>query len=280
MNCQEVLNLLYDIIDKEASEIDVREVEEHLKTCKDCFGVYEVEKKMQVFLNEKLKNADNAPTPRLNALRANVLKELDKIDSCPNHNHEATHQTKTSPKKPSPPFFGTTRILAVAAAVVIIVAAGFFINSLFHHDEYYIPLERAHWNAGGNLTPFKNVQHLYAALTHVSNDMHYKLDQKVKNFQLIGGQNTEIMQANMTHFVYADSSEHKIVSVFVVPAKDMLIDEELKNHEVKLNGTTFYDHYCRGCRLVFHQVGDLMIITATTEKNIDLLDFIPGQQAI
>jgi hypothetical protein len=31
---------------------------------------------------------------------------------------------------------------------------------------------------------------------------------------------------------------------------------------------------------VFHQVSNLMIITATTEKSVDLLEFIPGQQAI
>ena len=30
MNCQEALDLLYDIIDKEASEIDTQEVKRHL----------------------------------------------------------------------------------------------------------------------------------------------------------------------------------------------------------------------------------------------------------
>ena len=280
MNCQEVLNLLYDIIDKEASEIDVKEVEEHLKNCKDCFGVYEVEKKMNAFLQEKLKNVDSPSTPRLNALRTNVLEELDKIDSCPNHHHEQKDETKPEAGDRRPPFFGTTKILAIAASVIIVIAAGFFINGLNQHDEYYIPLERAHWNAGENLTPYKNVQHLMAALAHVNNDMNYKLNQKIDDFQLVGGQNTEIMQASMTHLVYADSSEHKLISVFVVPASEILIDENLRNHEVKIDGVTIYDHNCRGCRLVFRQAGDLMIITATTERNVDLLEFNPGQRAI
>ena len=63
-------------------------------------------------------------------------------------------------------------------------------------------------------------------------------------------------------------------------ASDILIDEDLQNHQVKIDDITFYDHNCRGCRLVFHRVGDLMIITATTERNIDLLKFIPGHRAI
>jgi len=249
--------------------------------CKDCFGVYQVENAMQDFINEKLKTANNTPTSKLASLRANVLSELDKIDCCPNNNHNSeTKPEQASPKDQSPPFSSFSKILAVAAMVVIIIGAGFIINNLFQHDEYYIPLERAHWSASDNLTPYKNVQHLSTALTRVSNDMHYRLIQKVNDFQLIGGQNTEIMQANMTHFVYADAKEEKFISVFVVPASDILIDEYLQNHQVKINGINFYDHNCRGCRLVFHQVGDLMIITATTERNVDLLEFIPGQRAI
>jgi hypothetical protein len=42
----------------------------------------------------------------------------------------------------------------------------------------------------------------------------------------------------------------------------------------------FYDHFCRGCRLVYHKVGDVVVVTATTEKDIELLDFIPGHSAI
>jgi len=278
MNCQEVLNLLYDIIDQEASEIDVKEVQEHLDHCKDCYGVYKVEGALQNFITEKIKS-QNEPGPKLESLRMKIVDQLDQID-CDISGEHAGNDASDSKR---PPFLGFTKILAAAAAIVIIIGAGFLISSYFHHDEFYIPLERAHWNAGENLNPYKNVQHLYTALSHTVNDMNYKINQNVNNYQLIGGQEEEIMQASMTHFVYADKddrAETRLVSVFVVPAEQFIIDEELKDNQVKINDIVFYDHNCRGCRLVFHQVGDLIIITATTEKSVDLMEFIPGQRAI
>ena len=278
MNCQEVLNLLYDVIDKEASEIDVKEVQEHLKHCKDCFGVYKVEGALQDFISEKVKSR-NEPSPKLESLRMKIVEQLDQID-CDISGEQTGGGTAESRR---PPFLGFTKILAAAAVIVIVIGAGFLISGYFHHNEYYIPLERAHWNAGENLNPYKNIEHLYSALSHTAKDMNYKINQDVNDFRLIGGQETEIMHANMTHFVYADKndrSESRLVSVFLVPAEEFVIDEELKNHRVEINDIIFYDHNCRGCRLVFHQVGNLMIITATTEKSVDLLEFIPGQQAI
>ncbi|MBN1213025.1 MAG: zf-HC2 domain-containing protein [candidate division Zixibacteria bacterium] len=278
MNCQEVLNLLYDIIDREASEIDVKEVQEHLKHCKDCFGVYKVEGALQHFISEKIKSR-NEPSPKLESLRMKIVEQLDQID-CEINPDGAGDGASESRR---PPFLGFTKILAAAAAIVIIIGAGFLISGYFHHDEFYIPLERAHWNAGENLIPYKNIQHLYSALSHTTKDMNYKINQDVNNYQLIGGQQEEIMQANMTHFVYADKAdrtESRLVSVFVVPAEQFILDEELKKHQVTINDIVFYDHNCRGCRLVFHRVGDLIVITATTEKSVNLLEFIPGQQAI
>jgi anti-sigma factor (TIGR02949 family) len=78
MNCQEALSLLYDIIDREASEIDVREVEEHLRNCKDCSGVYRLERSVNELVQEKLSH--QKATPRLDSLKAKVLSELDQID--------------------------------------------------------------------------------------------------------------------------------------------------------------------------------------------------------
>lgn len=79
MNCQEALNILYDIIDREASQIDVHQVEEHLAKCKDCSGVYEVEHSIARLIKERLANPE--PTPNFAKLKATVLKQLDEIDT-------------------------------------------------------------------------------------------------------------------------------------------------------------------------------------------------------
>ncbi|RKX23560.1 MAG: hypothetical protein DRP45_10300 [Candidatus Zixiibacteriota bacterium] len=79
MNCQEALSLLYDIIDKEASEIDVAQVQEHLNRCRDCAGIYKIEESISRLIQEKLKHKE--PTPCFDVLKSNVLQQLDDIDA-------------------------------------------------------------------------------------------------------------------------------------------------------------------------------------------------------
>jgi len=78
MNCQEALDLLYDIIDSETSEIDVQHVREHLKNCEDCNGVYRLEQAVDELLRARLENP--SPNSRLVSLKAKVLNRLDDID--------------------------------------------------------------------------------------------------------------------------------------------------------------------------------------------------------
>lgn len=78
MNCQEALSLLYEIIDKEASDIDAREVQRHTERCKHCFEVYRLESAIQEFINERLR--DGNPFGSLETLRAKVALKLDEID--------------------------------------------------------------------------------------------------------------------------------------------------------------------------------------------------------
>lgn len=79
MNCQEAINLLYDVIDREASEVDMATVKEHLGRCKDCAGVYEVEEAISRMIIERARNSE--PSEHFDALKVKVLVQLDRIDS-------------------------------------------------------------------------------------------------------------------------------------------------------------------------------------------------------
>ena len=79
MNCQEALSLLYDIIDSEASEIDINQVEKHLGNCHDCSGIYELEHSVNKLIQEKIANRE--PTPCLAKLKETILHQLNKIDT-------------------------------------------------------------------------------------------------------------------------------------------------------------------------------------------------------
>jgi mycothiol system anti-sigma-R factor len=78
MNCQEALSLLYDVIDKEASEIDMAQVREHLDRCHDCAGVYKIEQSISRMIIEKARSPET--NPHFDALKAKVLRQLDDID--------------------------------------------------------------------------------------------------------------------------------------------------------------------------------------------------------
>ncbi len=78
MNCQEALKRLYEVIDKEASEIDEAAIREHIDHCRHCRGIYEAEKALSDFIQARLRAT--TPTTKLDALRSKVVAELDRVD--------------------------------------------------------------------------------------------------------------------------------------------------------------------------------------------------------
>ena len=264
MNCQEALSLLYDIIDKEASEIDTRQVQEHLSRCRDCFNKYELEKSIQGFIQAKLEN--DQPTLKLDGLKAKIAGELDAVD----------RESRVRPRRS--PFRIASFSLAAAALLVVMIGAASLISDFVHHNEELIPLERAHWSARENPQAFTADNPGSALITTYHESLQYDLHHQVNDFSLVGAATQDIMGVEMGHFVY--SSNGSVVSVFVVPADRFDIPGDLKEHEVVRDNMHFFDHNCRGCRLVFHRQGSAVIITATTDTNVELLEFIPGHMAI
>ncbi len=266
MNCQEALDLLYDIIDKEASEIDTKEVQKHLKQCHHCFEVYRIEGELQEFINEKLKAQKS--TPRLDSLKNSIVSRLDEIDA----------ERGVARKKP--PFWNASFTLAAAAFVVITIGAAYLLADFYRHNETFVPLERAHWTAGKEAKTYDNSLVTASVLNYLSDTMQYAVDKSVKKYKLIGGHMETLFGVPMAHLLYENPGSDKFVSVFVAPAADFKIPDDLSQTKVSKGDFSFFDHHCRGCRLVYHREGNLVMITATTDHETDLLDFLPGKLVI
>ena len=262
MNCQDALHLLYDIIDKEASEIDVREVEEHLKLCHHCSGIYRIEGSVQELVRERLK-PDN-PNPRLAVLQSKILHELDSID-----------RSRAGGSQERPPFFRLSTALVLAASLVLVVGAAFFVSDFYRHNTLYMPLEKSHFAVADQPAQVGDEVRTAVSMSHVSNDLHYAVSRSVNDFQLLGGRMEDIMGTMMAHFVFF-SEDRECISVFVVDAAAFEIPKDLQGSAVTKGDLTFYDHHCRGCRLVYHRIGDVIVICAARERDIDLLSFVPG----
>lgn len=259
MNCQEALELLYDYIDKEVSEIDGKQIKEHISNCKQCFDKFSLEKNVNDFIEAKLKN-DN-PQVKLDSLKSRIMLQMDVIDC-------------QAGSKKNKRFNLTAISLAAAASLVILIAASFFASDLVRHVDIYSPLEQAHFSFVDASPDSFDKTETFLALSAVKEKFGYDVLGMVENFILSGGNFEEIMGVNMAHFLYVDNGHR--VSVFVAPVGEFEIPEDLKNHKTVVEELTLYDHHCRGCRLVYHRNDSAIIITATNDEDIELLKFIPG----
>lgn len=261
MNCQETLNLLYEIIDKEASQIDVKEVQKHLDCCPDCLKKFEVEESLQALVKEKLKVASDIP--KIDHLKSKILFQLGQIDVI------------ISQPRPQPVSFRIPAVAwAAAASIVIFLGAAFWGKGLYDHYIQYIPLEKSHWGAAKNVNRYNDPNNTQLALAGVGSDFGFTLVNDLKDMPLIGGRKEQIGGIDVRHFVYSKGDQ--TVSLFVMAASQMKLPDDLLQTRVTVNGKCFFDHNCRGCRLVYHQEGAALIVTATTDHALELLDFSPA----
>ena len=261
MNCQETLNLLYEIIDKEASQIDTKEVQKHLDHCPDCLKTYQIEESLQALVKEKLKAASDIP--KIDHLKSKILFQLGQIDA-------ASAQSRSS----SFPFKIPAVALAAAASVVILIGAGFWGKGLYDHYQQYIPLERAHWSAAENISGFMDQSNTQLALAGIGTDFGLSLASAQMDMPMVGGKKEQIDGIDAMHFVYHNGNQ--TVSLFVFQADKMVLPEDLLKTRVEVNGKCHFDHNCRGCRLVYYIEGNALIVSATTDNSLELLDFNPA----
>lgn len=265
MNCQETLKLLYEIIDKEASQIDAKEVQKHLDCCPDCLKKFQIEESLQALVKEKLKAA--ADIPKIDHLKSKILFQLGQIDT-----------TIVQSQSASIPFRIPAVALAAAASVIIFMGAGFWGKGLYDHYRQYIPLERAHWSAAKNLDGFSDQNNTQLALAGIGTDFGLTLANVQMDMPLVGGKKEQIDGIDVMHFVY--NKGNQIASLFVFPADKMELPEDLLKTRVSIDGKCHFDHNCRGCRLVFQIEGNALIVSATTDHSLELLDFNPASGII
>lgn len=78
MNCQEALDKLYQLIDREFSQVEESTIREHLSHCKHCSDIYSLEQAVNDFVLARVRH-NNEPIA-LNHLKSKILEELDLVD--------------------------------------------------------------------------------------------------------------------------------------------------------------------------------------------------------
>lgn len=264
MNCQEALNLLYDVIDKEASQIDVKEVQKHLDQCQDCLKKFQIEESLQAIVKERLKAASDIP--KIDQLKSKVLAQLEQIDS-----------TLGRPERNALLFRMPAVALAIAASGILLIGAAYWGKGLYDHYSEYIPIERAHWSAADNIDNFSDQNNTREAMTDLGKQGFTILD-TINGLSLVGGRMEEIKGFRVSHFLYSNGQQ--AISLFAFPKDAIELADDLLKTRVTIGGNCYLDHNCRGCRLVYHSERESMFITATVDHSYDLLSFNPAVGAI
>ncbi len=264
MNCQDALSLLYDLIDKETSEIDTKELQEHFNKCRHCFERHRLEASVQDFINEKLRAQE--PEYNLERLKGNILSQLDEVDAedaCNDNNF---------------PYRRAINWVVAVAVVVVMIGVGYFGLALYQHQANYIPIERAHWAAVDRAVGSVDSTTIEVSLADARKQFGYDLSHQVGDYSMTSGMSEKIMGVDMAHFVYTNNGSS--VSVFLAPIDNYAIPSDLEITMVEHNGRKYFDHHCEGCRLVFHLTESAIIITASADHDVELLDFVPGHSTI
>lgn len=128
MNCRDALRLLYDVVDREASEHDSTQVHEHLKTCRKCASRYELERTFKNCIEQK-----GQFSPECQELKSRILQQLDAIDGAAG---------EVGPFYP--PFRWAAITLAAAATVVLCLVAAFSLKGYYRQQTEFIPFVKAH----------------------------------------------------------------------------------------------------------------------------------------
>lgn len=267
MNCREVLNRLYDIIDNEPSDIDKVELQAHLDECSHCLKRYKLEDAIHRLVVRKC--TDIAKSEQISdSCRQNILCRLK----------EAAEQEEVRKSADSRSSFRLWRnTLAIAATLVILFGGGYVGYQIYLHNDRYLPIEKLHWAVDDHSDSY-SMASFATALAGVRDQFDYLMQDNVGSFNLVGSRKDSLAGLEMEHFVY--SNDTTTVSVFVVDAAQFKLPPDIEEARVVREGKEYFDHNCRGCHVLYHPEGKAMIITATRDHSIDLFSFVPGHIGI
>lgn len=259
MNCQEALDLLYDIIDKEANEIDAAEVQRHVNSCRDCLKIYRLETSVHELIAARLRN--NGSEGNIDGLKARIIMQLDAIDK------------ESAPGAPPRSFNLIAKTMVAVASVVILIGAVSLTSDYYRHVNLYVPFEASHLQILERIDrqPVSTLETGYLGLDFSG------LGQEL-GFQLVSKSTESFDGLEIVHFVFRKGEQ--AVSVFAAPSSEYAIPDDLSDAAVPHGDVLFYPHHCHDCNLLFHQVGNAVIIAASEREGFDLFPFTPIEKAV
>jgi mycothiol system anti-sigma-R factor len=258
MTCQEALRLLYEVIDKEADQIDTEKVREHLENCRDCMKRFEFETMFKTFVTERA-----ASPTRTDQLKYRILARLEEGE--PEKGGFFTN------------FFKNRNLIFAAAAILVIfLVSALSLSQLYRHRTYVYPFEKHHLegnpssatesNSGIPLTQIKD---------YLASELHLALSESVEGYQMLHCGFDDIIGHKYVHVRYRNGSAR--VSLFFGRSADTILPNFQRAF---FAGTEYYRHVCADCQMIYWKHGNSIAMAVSEDKTIDLPAFIATVQPI
>ncbi len=264
MNSKKAKEILYDIVDNEASELEREEFEAYLKGDPELRAIYELEMRFRSTITEKV-SKDSFPESAMVALQA----KLDEIDAeplaaesvAPEYQPLRTVVQSLPAKKPMTMRYA----LALAASFVLMLVGGYATVSFFGHQDAFGAFENAHYISRANIGSSAMMTNTADATSFINDRFGVNLDEDIPGLELCGGEVVRLEKSDFAHFLFCDSDNNP-VSIFVGSADST----NFPDMPVTIRaGKKYFNHTCHGCELMYWRSGDALIVAATTPDHMD-----------
>jgi len=255
MTCQEALRLLYEVIDKEASQIDSEKVKEHLNNCRDCLARYEFEQMFRTFVVNKA-----STRAKSEQLKHRILAHIN------DHGERPTR------------FFNKykRRIFAAAAILVIFIAVGLSAAQYYRHQIFVYPFEKSHLDEifTGDPTPV-NAEDIADVKNFLTENMRLSLSEDIPGYKLVHSGYDEIVGKKFVHLQFLNGQSR--ISLFIGNPADIKLPGFEK---VNLSGIEYFRHICAGCQVIYWKKGNSIAIAVSEDKTVQLPALISALEPI
>lgn len=264
MTCEEALRKLYEVIDKEASEYDVKEVKAHLQHCRSCLARYQFEEMFRTFVVEK-----GASHPKAELLKSKISAKIEQYDELPD-------EKKKGGSFLTSPFRYRSVLLAAAAALVVCILAAFAAAKFYRHRAFVYPIEQIHQKVHAmNLND--SPENLYDSRVgeFINGNLHLAVGKIDHGYKMVSCCFDEFQGKEFAHLRYFNNRAH--VSIFVGKPDGLTLPDFDKDI---LGNIEFYHRECQECQVMYWTIGDAIVIAVTEDKDLDLTEFIPSLATI
>lgn len=256
MDKEKAKELLFAVVDGEASSIEKKAFEEYLQIDPQLKAIYELEMRFRGFVGD-VSTDRKLPDSRIAQIRA----QFDEIDAESREQESVALQQRPAqivsvrPRRK----FSKRYSFAMVASVALMVTGTIALISFGKHEHAFGAFENAHFIARDTRGNLGDQLSLTDAENFVEQKFGVDVIDTLSELSPCGGEVIKLDNNEFAHFKFCDQFDRP-VSLFVGSAADFKMPDMPKTI---MAGVEYFKHVCHGCELMYWKSGNAIIVAAT-----------------